>query len=727
MPKRPTFPNPNRCRAALLPGHDSASVRPGLGTSALLAFLLAACSATGTLPEQSNRRKVVGPANTNPPIVISSAAEVLEIRELEALRSLGEGKLVAHLVTSEDPAIRARAARALGRLPFPEFGPEITGPLCTALEDPSALVRMDAATALGLRADPESAGVLLAYWRDQDPKVRERIISAASKVDTPPIRTQTMRSMQDPDLGVRQIAIRSTATWSREDSDAEAIDRELVSTLAPRRSSAGGNEAPDSEVIWSALFALQRRKAEAGRGAYLQYYSSPDERARIFAVRGLSFIEPSTEGTNALVAAMADRDWRVVCEAAYGLGKSGDPEVVPVLLEAIDHASVHVRTRALEALREFPDHGVAILPAAWRGNQDISGTVRSAAMWTLGQILTPTETVGLIEEAIEDRSAVVRAGAATATAETLESFRAIPLLERLARDKNPLVATTALDALKKHLTPRSRAILHEFLGSPDNGRRLSAIGALSYEDNAGPKDAAPVARAIATAVGDIAPEVAFNGLRCLGKIGGDDARRAVIGALEDPNFFVRRVAQEVLTENFGQPRALADSAPKLPIVAATTTEIVGREFPIRARNPMVDIRTSRGTMTFELLAAEAPQHVERFIRLARDNHYDGLSFHRVVPNFVIQGGDYRGDGNGGVSPDGESQGQEFTPRTYVRGALGMPRNENPDSGGAQIFVTHRNTPHLDERYTLFGLMRSGDEVLDTIEMGDVIEDVLVTE
>ena len=727
MPKSPTFPNPARSRAALLPGRDSIGARSGLGTSALFALLLAACSTTGTLPEHSNRGKTVGPANTNPPIEVSSAPEILEIRELEALRSLGEGWLIAHLVTSEESTTRARAARALGRLPFPEFGSEITGPLCTALEDPDALVRMDAATALGVRADPESAGVLLAYWRDQDPKVRERIISAASKVHTPPIRTQIMRSMQDPDLGVRQIAIRSTATWSRDDSDADAIDRELVSTLAPRRSSAGGNESPNAEVIWSALFALQRRKAEAGRGAFLQYYTSPDARARIFAVRGLSFISPSSEGTKALVAAMADRDWRVVCEAAFGLGKSGDPTIVPVLLEAIDHGSVHVRARALEALREFPDHGVAVLPAAWRGNQDISGTVRGAAMWTLGLILTPAETVGLIEEAIKDRSPVVRAGAATAAAETLESFRAIPLLEQLARDKNPLVATTALDALKKHMTPNSRAILHEFLGSPDNGRRLSAIGALAYEDNASPKDAARVAEAIATATGDIAPEVAFNGLRCLGKIGGDEARRAVIGALEDPNFFVRRVAQEVLTENFGQPKALAASANKLPIVAATTTEIVGREFPARTRNPMVDIRTSRGTMTFELLATEAPQHVERFIRLARDNHYNGLSFHRVVPNFVIQGGDYRGDGNGGVSPDGESQGQEFTPRTYVRGALGMPRNENPDSGGAQIFVTHRNTPHLDGRYTLFGLMTAGEKVLDTIEMGDVIEDILITE
>ena len=689
-------------------------------------LLLAACSSTGTLPDTRDKGRMVGPVNTNPPLELSNSPELLEIRELEALRSLGDGKLVGYLVTSEDPVVRARAARALGRLPFPEFGSEITGPLCTALEDESTSVRMAAATALGLRADPEGAGVLLAYWRDQDPEVRQRIISAASKVATPPIRTQVVRSMQDPDLGVRQIAVRSTASWNRDDSDAESIDRELVSTLAPRRGADGHNEAPDPEVAWSALFALQRRKAEAGRGAFLEYVDSTDVRSRIFAVRGLAAIQPSSEGSQALLGAMLDKDWRVVCEAASGLGLSGDSKVVPTLLKAVDHPSAHVRARTLVALRNFPDQAVAILPAAWRGNSDISGTVRGAAMWTLGQILTQAETVSLLEEGMADRDAVVRAGAATAAAETLESFRAIPLLELLARDKNRHVATTAIDALKLHMSPRTRAILHEFLASPDNGLRLSAIGALQHEDNAGPKDVAKLTEAITSAQGDIAPEVAFNGLRCLGQVGGPDALRAVVGALDHSNFYVRRVAREVLAESFGQPKALSDSGTELPIVEGPV-ELVGRELPLRSRNPMVDIRTSRGTMTFMLLAAEAPQHVEQFIRLARDNHYDGLSFHRVVPDFVIQGGDYRGDGNGGISPAGESQGQEFTTRTYVRGALGMPRNENPDSGGAQIFVTHRNTPHLDERYTLFGLMTAGGEVLDTIEMGDVIEDVLVTE
>jgi peptidyl-prolyl cis-trans isomerase B (cyclophilin B) len=134
----------------------------------------------------------------------------------------------------------------------------------------------------------------------------------------------------------------------------------------------------------------------------------------------------------------------------------------------------------------------------------------------------------------------------------------------------------------------------------------------------------------------------------------------------------------------------------------------------------VTIATDKGDIVLRLDAGLAPTTVNNFVVNARNGFYDGLTFHRVVPDFVIQGGDYRGDGNGGRSWNGRSLPGEFTPRPYVRGSLGMPRNDDPDSGGSQIFVSHRPTPHLDGRYTLFGELRSGGEVLDRIEIGDRI-------
>ena len=125
-------------------------------------------------------------------------------------------------------------------------------------------------------------------------------------------------------------------------------------------------------------------------------------------------------------------------------------------------------------------------------------------------------------------------------------------------------------------------------------------------------------------------------------------------------------------------------------------------------------------MVFELFPAEAPLHVHSFLELARRGVYDDLTFHRVVPDFVVQGGDPRGDGNGGTSWRGGNLREEIGPRKYVRGSLGMPRNENPDSGGGQIFVTHRQTPHLDGRYTIFGELVAGGRTLDQLEVGDRI-------
>jgi cyclophilin family peptidyl-prolyl cis-trans isomerase len=178
---------------------------------------------------------------------------------------------------------------------------------------------------------------------------------------------------------------------------------------------------------------------------------------------------------------------------------------------------------------------------------------------------------------------------------------------------------------------------------------------------------------------------------------------------------VREVAARVLTEDFGVEHDARPEPSAFPEHPWATDEL-----PDWTHNPLVEVVTSRGSMLFELFPAEAPVHVWNFLQLARRGEYDGTIFHRVVPDFVIQGGDYRGDGNGGRTWEGQSLRGEFGPRKYVRGSLGMPRNADLDSGGSQIFVTHRPTPHLDGRYTIFGELRGGGSVLDQIELGDRI-------
>jgi cyclophilin family peptidyl-prolyl cis-trans isomerase len=113
--------------------------------------------------------------------------------------------------------------------------------------------------------------------------------------------------------------------------------------------------------------------------------------------------------------------------------------------------------------------------------------------------------------------------------------------------------------------------------------------------------------------------------------------------------------------------------------------------------------------------------VENFVALARRGFFDGLSFHRVVPDFVIQAGDPRGDGEGGP---GHTIRDELNQRPYLRGTLGMALDW-ADTGGSQFFITQSPQPQLDAKYTVFGRVLSGMDVVDRTQPGDIIRRVRV--
>jgi cyclophilin family peptidyl-prolyl cis-trans isomerase len=139
--------------------------------------------------------------------------------------------------------------------------------------------------------------------------------------------------------------------------------------------------------------------------------------------------------------------------------------------------------------------------------------------------------------------------------------------------------------------------------------------------------------------------------------------------------------------------------------------------------PRAIVHTNRGKLEIALFAHEAPVTVESFLAMAKKGFFDGLLFHRVVPAFVAQAGCPRGDGWGGP---GYTLPCEITDRTYQRGSLGMAL-AGKDTGGSQWFLCHRPTPHLDGRYTLFGQLEKGFEVLDALLPGDVILGVEIAE
>ena len=123
------------------------------------------------------------------------------------------------------------------------------------------------------------------------------------------------------------------------------------------------------------------------------------------------------------------------------------------------------------------------------------------------------------------------------------------------------------------------------------------------------------------------------------------------------------------------------------------------------------VQTNHGAIDIELFPAEAPKTVDNFVKLARDGFYDGVIFHRVIPDFMVQGGDPTGTGSGGP---GYSFEDEFNDRKVERGALAMA-NAGPNTNGSQFFiVTAEACPWLDGKHTVFGQVTSGMDVVDTI-------------
>ena len=131
-----------------------------------------------------------------------------------------------------------------------------------------------------------------------------------------------------------------------------------------------------------------------------------------------------------------------------------------------------------------------------------------------------------------------------------------------------------------------------------------------------------------------------------------------------------------------------------------------------------------GEIRLEFYAEDAPKTVENFVTLAKKGFYNGLNFHRVVPDFVVQGGCPKGNGTGGP---GYQIKAEFNKQKHVRGSLAMARSQDPDSAGSQFYICYGSTPHLDGRYTVFGRVVSGMEHVDRIKQGDKMTAVTIAE
>ena len=147
------------------------------------------------------------------------------------------------------------------------------------------------------------------------------------------------------------------------------------------------------------------------------------------------------------------------------------------------------------------------------------------------------------------------------------------------------------------------------------------------------------------------------------------------------------------------------------------------ESQISDELPQIQIQTDRGKITIELFEDDAPNTVANMISLIEKGFYDGLNFHRVIPDFMIQGGCPQGTGSGGPGYDFDD---ECSPdRLHDSAGILSMANAGPGTNGSQFFITHGPTPHLNGKHSVFGKVTGGLEVVDEIKQGDVMEKVVV--
>jgi len=657
------------------------------------------------------------------PAVAQDLGQVNDLAQLLRLEDRREFDLAALQRSAQDPdsMMRAQAAVAIGRI-----GDRAGVPvLMTLLNDPDTTVRAEAAFALGALRDSSAAEELarrvngfpaIAAGRDQI-----EMVSALARIGGPAAAQAVDELLRrHPPTGSIGDPATATALLEAWRLGRRAPGARLVEYV---RSGAGA---------WrrNAAYSASRLRLAAAASAFVEAAGDADSLTRSFAARGLT--APLADSAHLAPAAFEG-----------------------VLRTLVGDSVVQVRITALRSLATFRDSSLAGLAQSRLADRNPNVVVQAIA--TLGSLGGSRAS-----QALEDRfaqrtsfavgraSLVALAEAAparvlavggswrsdadwrqrAALAEALgvaggDSARAV--LGALSADSDARVVGVALSGLGQAVRKGDaslRALARDRLANPDLFVRAAATDLLDRE--ADPALVPDFVAAYRRAARDDASDARLSAVRALADIAALDVAthaRVVQSFLavvpRSGDYLVRRA----VADGFGAAEAQQYWGDVYPVETgrsiADYRDVVARLWLPALQDgplPQVTIETDRGTLVVLLFAADAPLTVQNFLRLVDRRYFDGSRWHRVVPNFVAQDGDPRGDGNGGP---GWVIRDEINRRRYGRGTVGMALS-GPDTGGSQFFITHSPQPHLDGGYTVFGRVVQGDDVLEQIVQGDRI-------
>ncbi len=655
-------------------------------------------------------QRILRDPNPPEPVVIRPAT-----RTLPAIVAPLPPTDLLRLLDDPQARVRRRAALAMGRVGLVEA----VEPLTRLLSDEEPEVRQMAAFALGLIHDPSARPALLAALADASPLVQGRAAEALGAIGD---RADASRvgSMIDGHIkaGVLTGLEPDDLTYPLSPAvEAVRVGMYALVRLNAYEPLAAALLDPAGQPVtrwWPVAFSLQRLSDPRAGAALLALAATPGRYTASFAVRGLAAAKvPQASGVLRALVEAAQADPAVVIQAVRALAVLGDRAAVPVLTKIVVNVAADVTLRqeataslALLAGSESVELFVDLL-------SDPVPAVRAAAMGALARADPDTFTATL-SGLDPDEDWTVRAAQATALG-GLPPDQGLARLRSMLFDQDRRVVPAVVAALVASKAPGTDQLLAPLLGSPDVGVRAAAARALAD------LNAVAAATALRAAYDAAASEPTYVAraalLGSLARLDPDGAKFFAQQGLRDRDWAMRVRAAEVLRQG-----GVSDARPERPAVSQRSREDPAWEALASPQySPHAYIETDRGVVEIELAVLDAPLTVANFVALARKGFYDGLPFHRVVPDFVVQGGDPRGDGEGGP---GYSMRDEINQRPYLRGTVGMALDW-ADTGGSQFFITHSPQPHLDGRYTVFGHVVTGMDVVDRLRPWDVVRRVRI--
>lgn len=591
------------------------------------------------------------------------------------------------LLANGDPEVRQMAAFALGML----HDASAREPLVRALTDASPLVQGSAAEALGLIGDTADADAIGRFVGQ---------IVASGALAQPPGEDDDVR--RDTATAACRLGMYALVRLKAYPQLAAAV---LDSSGQPR------------VRWWPVAFALQRLEDKRALPALLTLAKDQNAYTRAFAAKGLAAIGDAS-ALPVLLPLTASGERAVLIETVRALGRIGGAAAAEPLLKILRDAAAdaQVRLEVVNAIGNVraPGVGEAVLDVL----SDANPAVRAAALRSLAAA-DADNFMAVLSGLDPDPHWSVRAALAT-TLGTLTVDASLPRLKAMLADSDQRVIPFVLAALVKVKAPDAPAVLLERLKADDPIVRAAAATGLGELK---PANVAPaLADAYRLGERDATYAARAAALAAIAQYGAAVAKPVLQSAVADKDWAVR-VRAAMLMKQLDPAAGAAADADMRPAPTMVSAETY---FTAQLANPPISIQayldTDRGTIQIELAVLDAPLTVANFVALARKGYFNGLSVHRVVPDFVVQDGDPRGDGEG---TPGYTIRDEINQRPYLRGTVGMALDPWPDTGGSQYFITHSPQPHLDGRYTVFGRVIAGMDVVDQIQQWDVIRRVRI--